>query len=145
MSKVPIEFQDFNPLLQAMVPYGPFRAIVKEIVDGDTFYAYIDLAFNEYRFMSIRLKDVKAAELYRGTFENRELGRRAKLKLATLLPLGTQVVLVSYTDEQSFGRYIAETYISPTETINQIMRDYIEAGYPREPGPPNGADLHKGA
>src|SRR5688572_16124523 len=101
----PIEFADFPQSLLSLAPFGPYRAVVKRVVDGDSIWVLIDLGLNQYAFESIRLRDVFAPEINQGTPESIAAGQRAKVYLESLLPVGTQIVVETRKDAASFGRY----------------------------------------
>lgn len=102
----PAEFEAFPDGLREMVPYGPYRAVVRHIVDGDTIDVLVDLGLNDYRYTAIRLAGIDAPESNRAV--SADAGRAAREHLRGLLPVGTPVALVTEPDPDSFGRYIAE-------------------------------------
>lgn len=100
-----------------------FPADVIRVVDGDTAICKIDLGFHVSVEHSIRLADIDAPELFRGTPEEREQGALAK---SALMNLVAQVqlaggewpfLLKTDKDRQSFGRYIG--WIWPMEGLDE--------------------------
>lgn len=115
----PAEFGDWPSSLHA--PFGPYRAVVRHIVDGDTFDVLVDLGFNQYAYQVIRLAGIDAPEKNRAA--TKEAGLAAKHFLEGLLPLGTQVLLMTDPDPDSFGRYIAIVDRADGVEINQALLD----------------------
>lgn len=121
--RLPEEFRDFPDAIDCN--FGPYRAVTKHIVDGDTFDALIDFGFNEYRYMPIRLLDIDAPESNRAV--SKVAGMAAKAYLESLLPHGTPVLLFTQPDPDSFGRYLAIVHVAEnTPSINQQM---VDAGH----------------
>ena len=124
----PAQFNDWPSSLE--IPYGPYRAVVERIVDGDTLYVFIDPGFNQYPYHSIRLADVDAPEMFSGDAAEREKGRKARDYLAALVPVGTPVVLDTDRDRTSFARYIGWLMREDGMHINQVMTEWLtEQGF----------------
>ncbi len=62
MSK-PVQFQGWPESLG--VAYGPYRAVVERVMDGDTVYVMVSLGVDEYAYRMIRIRGVKAPEVFR--------------------------------------------------------------------------------
>ena len=58
MSK-PFQFQGWPESIE--VPYGPYRAVIERVVDGDTVHVVVSLGLDEYEYRMIRLQGVDAA------------------------------------------------------------------------------------
>lgn len=101
----PGEFDGYPAELATQAPFGPYRAVITHVVDGDTVGALCDLGFNDYRYLVIRLAGVDAPELFTGT--DRDAGAAARDHLAHLVAQhGPWCVLRSGKWSQSFGRYV---------------------------------------
>ena len=61
MSK-PAQFQEWPSSLS--VPYGPYRAVIERVVDGDTVHVLVSLGLDEYACRVIRSRSVNAPELF---------------------------------------------------------------------------------
>lgn len=118
----PAEFENWPASIRT--PYGPYRAVVRHVVDGDTLDALVDLGFNQFSYQTIRLAGIDAPEKNRAA--TKEAGLAAKRFLEGLVPVGTQVVLVTEPDPDSFGRYIAIVDRSDGVEINQAL---VDAGH----------------
>jgi len=120
----PVEFNKYPALLGEQVRFGPYKAVVKRIVDADTFYMLIDLGFNLYPFVVIRLNGFNAPEL--STPE----GKAAKKFVSQLLTIGTHVLMYTLKDVQTFGRYVADIYYVDEGGIKANLGDtLVEAGH----------------
>jgi endonuclease YncB( thermonuclease family) len=119
----PSQFNDWPESLPVM--YGPYRAVVDRVVDGDTVYMLISPGFNVYTYESIRIMGIDAPELYRGTEEERERGKAAKEYLESIAPVGTQCVIRTDKDRTSFGRYSASILLASGVDVASEM---VEAG-----------------
>lgn len=104
--KRPPSFDDFPNKLA--VPFGPYRAVVSEITDGDTIICMIDFGWNEYRFAPIRFRGIDAPEVFGA--KSSEAGYAARAVLEALIPPGTPVILFTEKDRKSFGRYVADVW-----------------------------------
>lgn len=86
-----------------------FRGVVAHVVDGDTIDVFVDLGFNSYQYVTVRLKDVNTPELVGVPVEIAERGRAAKAFVAQEV-LGKQVSMVTFKDRTTFGRYVADVF-----------------------------------
>lgn len=107
MARKPTEFTNHTAGFQTARDAGLHRASVRHVVDGDTFDVLLDLGFGQYSYTCIRLKGIDTPEL-RG--EEKEAGYAAKDRVVELL-LNQPVLVRSFPDE-SFGRYVADVYLT---------------------------------
>lgn len=117
----PAEFTDFPEELVARAPFGPYRAIVARVVDGDTLDVLLDLGLNTYRYEALRLRGVDAPELYRGTPEERVRGRAARDHLLSLAQPRTPCVVATFRNQESFGRYVADVTLEGGRDLAELM------------------------
>lgn len=99
-----------------------YNAEVIKIVDADTIDVNIDVGFGGSRIERLRLARINAPEV-RGP--EREAGLEAKDWLEDIIPLHSRVRIRTYKDD-SFGRYIAEVWLSGWQNINDML---VEAGH----------------
>ncbi len=118
----PAEFSDFPESLRT--PYGPFMAVVRLHVDGDTFDVIMDPGVNEYPYRTCRILGMDAPETNR--LATREAGLAAKDHLITLMPVGTPVRLVTRPDPDSFGRYLVKVELQDGTDVGSAM---VAAGH----------------
>lgn len=123
MSK-PFQFQGWPETIE--VPYGPYRAVIERVVDGDTVHVVVSLGLDEYAYRMIRLQGVDAPELFSGPPEERERGKAARDFLAQLLPQGTKCRLATHRDVSTFGRYVASIELDDGTDIGTAL---VEAGH----------------
>lgn len=119
----PAQFQGWPDEIQP--GFGPYRAVVERIVDGDTLYVFIDLGLNQYTYESIRLLDVFAPELFTSDPFEKQKGIEARNKLASLVPLGTKCLLQTERDKMTFGRYVGELILENGASVNSMMKQWL--------------------
>jgi micrococcal nuclease len=120
----PGQFQGWPENLN--VPYGPYRAVIERVVDGDTVHVMVSLGLDEYAYRMIRIKGAFAPELFSGPPEERERGKAARDFLAGLLPDGSKCRLATERDATTFGRYVASIEL---EDGTDVATALIEAGH----------------
>ncbi len=96
-----------------------YKAHIKDVYDGDTVTAVVDLGFLHYQEMKLRLYGIDTPEL-RG--DEREQGIIVRDILREKI-LDKDVEIHSYKDKQGkYGRYLA-TIMLEGEDINQWLVD----------------------
>ncbi|MBA2693536.1 MAG: thermonuclease family protein [Rubrobacter sp.] len=123
MSK-PTQFQRWPESLD--VPYGPYRASIERVVDGDTVHVLLSLGLDEYAYRMVRIADINAPEVFSGPKEERERGKAARDFLAALAPPGTQCRLTTKRDTASLGRYVANIELADGRDVATIL---VETGH----------------
>lgn len=124
MSGKPSQFSNWPESLS--VDYGPYRAVIDRVVDGDTVYAFISLGMDQYTYESIRIMGIDAPELYRGDEAERAKGKAAKEYLESIAPPGTKCHLCTDRDRQSFGRYSGTLVLADSTHLAVAM---VAAGH----------------
>jgi endonuclease YncB( thermonuclease family) len=119
VSRKPVEFANWPPELA--VPHGPFRAVCRHHVDGDTYDFLVDVSFNQYAYQVIRLADIDTPETNRK--ESREAGLAALWFVRELMPVGSRVALHTQKDPDSFGRFIAHIQLADGRDLGQEILD----------------------
>ena len=96
----------FVAFLSAFVVQGAYAvpAVVKYIVDGDTFSAGVKLQDNTEVSVRVRLRNVDTPELHGECVDEIVAANVAKHRLAELLPQGTIVELENIKDDKYLGR-----------------------------------------
>lgn len=98
-----------------------YLATITRVVDGDTVHAAVDLGFDEWRNMTLRLYGINAPEM--GTPE----GQAAKVYLISLLAdydaSWLPVLMTTHKDKrEKYGRYLAELFLEgETASVNEQM------------------------
>ena len=96
-----------------------YKAHIKDVYDGDTVTAVVDLGFLHYQEMKLRLYGIDTPEL-RGA--EREEGLKVR-DLVREMILDKEVEIHSYKDKQGkYGRYLA-TIIVDGINVNQWLVD----------------------
>lgn len=119
MARVPEEFQDWPPSLATS--FGPYRAVVRWHVDGDTYDCLIDLGWNEYRYHPVRLLGVDTPEVNR--LATREAGLAALAYVRSVIPVGAKVRLYTEPWPDSFGRYLARVQLEDGRDLAHLILD----------------------
>lgn len=110
-----------------------YRANITRVVDGDTFYADLDLGFGISCTQVFRLSGIDTPEIYRPeSIEELELGRDAK-EFVEEAVLGKEVTLVTYKTGK-YGRWIATVILDEDDsgvrtTLTQLLK---ENGYAKD-------------
>ncbi len=86
-----------------------YKAVIKNVVDGDTIDVTIDLGFDVYHSIRLRLADIDTPEMNSSLMEERERAKKAKAYVQAYL--GREVVIKT-SKADKYGRYIATVYIS---------------------------------
>lgn len=128
--RIPAEFENWPTNLP--YSFGPYRAYVRYIVDGDTLDVMVDVGFNDYVYRTIRLlalvegafKGVNAPEKNRA--DTKDAGLAAKAWVQTQLPVGTRVIITTRADADSFGRYLGAVYLEDGRDLGSAL---VEAGH----------------
>lgn len=89
---------------------GLFRGHCVGVVDGDTFDVVLDLGFRQYALVTVRLLGVDTPELNAREELERSAAREVRERVSELV-LSRQVLVRSYKDRQTFGRYVAEVWL----------------------------------
>lgn len=79
--------------------YGPYRAVVEDVHDGDTVTVAMDLGFGLDLTLPCRVFGINAPEL------NTAEGKAARDYALTLLPVGTKVLVTSHGWDKYGGRF----------------------------------------
>lgn len=106
------------------------KATVLKIQDGDSLVVSIDLGFNIFNNIELRLLDVYAFE---SKGAQKELGLKDKLELEKLLPVNSKVIIQtlktkSGKDKKSFTRYIAKVWLPNGELLNDVLKQKPQGG-----------------
>jgi len=100
-----------------------YKARCTRVVDGDTLELDVDLGFNVALTIRGRLLGVDAPELFSGT--DRENGKLAKLFLENLV-LNKDLLVNTYKDKTTFGRWLVEVKYVSGENINVLAENYCK-------------------
>lgn len=83
-----------------------YTATVRQITDGDTLVADVDLGFRIVITMALRLNGVNTPEIIG---KDREAGLKAKAYVQLVLPVGKEITIYTFKDKkEKYGRYLAD-------------------------------------
>ena len=100
-----------------------YRATIKEVYDGDTITAIVDLGFYTQMTIKVRLSGINAPELRGG---EKDAGLKSRDRLAELV-LGKEVTLKTYRDKrEKYGRWLADVYVA--DQVISVNRQLINEG-----------------
>ena len=103
-----------------METYGPYRAVVIEVHDGDTMRLDIDLGFGVTYGISCRVFGINAPEL------RTQAGKDALAFALTLVQPGDQVMTLSHGWDKYGGRFDGEITLPDGRSFGAIM---LETGH----------------
>ena len=102
-----------------------YSAICDRVIDGDTIDARVDLGFNVWTFVRVRLYEIDAPESRTRNEEEKLQGLRSKAYLKAIMDgCGGKIVLKSH-GVGKFGRCLGTIYVHG-ENINERL---IQEGY----------------
>jgi len=123
----PVEFENFPDELARRAAFGPYRAIVRHIIDGDTLDLLVSVGFNTYIYLTVRVRLIDTPELNSRDDAQRTRAQAARDFLATnLAPIGSPVVVATFKDRQTFGRYVADITLADGR---DLAAEVIAAGH----------------
>lgn len=97
--------------------YGPYRATVIKVHDGDTATLQIDLGFGLTQVLNCRMFGINAPEL------STDAGKQARDFAQTLLTLGMLVTVVSHGWDKYGGRFDGSVTLPDGRDFSQVMLD----------------------
>jgi micrococcal nuclease len=94
-------------------PVYVYRAEIIRVIDGDTFVANVDLGFETFTHIVVRLHMVNAPELHTPG------GEEAKVYLMRFM--AEPVILRSYKDQRSFARWVCDVFQNGKSLTDEII------------------------
>ena len=115
-----------------------YNAKVVKVVDGDTIDALVDLGFDTWKQVRIRMHGMNAPESRTRDLEEKKLGLAAKARLIEILEDNkNKFILVSH-GVGKYGRCLGEIYVENTYNDNpnlpeiSVNRILINEGHAKE-------------
>ena len=96
-------------------------AVVKYIIDGDTFSAGVKLSDDTLVSVRVRLRNVDTPELHGECVDEIVAANVAKARLADLLPVDSVVELENIKDDKYLGRIDANVKDSHGRDVGKIL------------------------
>jgi micrococcal nuclease len=106
-----------------------YNAKLDRVVDGDTIDALVDLGFDIWKKVRIRMVGMNAPESRTKDLEEKKLGLAAKSRLNELLESNDFIFTLQSHGVGKFGRCLGEIFIEENISINQTL---INEGYATE-------------
>lgn len=100
--------------------YGPFKAVVDKVVDGDTIHMRLDIGFDITIYGRCRVYGINAPEVRTAA------GQTAKLFAQSLLGPGDDVSVVSHSWDKYGGRFDGTITLSDGSNFATLM---LNAGH----------------
>lgn len=106
-----------------------YKAVILNVVDGDTFDLDIDLGFNVHTLERVRLLDIDCPE------KNARKGEKEKIvglwitEWAKKEFLGREVMIKSWKGTDSFGRYLVDLFIEWDDGYTNVVDTYNAKGF----------------
>ncbi len=112
-----------------------YRADLNRVIDGDTLEVTIDLGFNIFRKIKIRLKDIDTPEIFRPSCEKeKDHGEKAKTFVEDFLmktKFPGQLIVKTVKDASIYTRYIAVVYrymggfdLRSQATLSDVLKEH---------------------
>jgi micrococcal nuclease len=98
------------------------RGQVVSVVDGDTYDVVMDLGFRQYGLVTLRLLGADTPELKAADETLRVRAEAARQRASDLLLL-KPVLVRSFKDKQTFGRYVADVWVPDDEALTALHPD----------------------
>ena len=111
----------FICLLCVTSPVHAVPAVVKYIVDGDTFSAGVKLEDNTMVSVRVRIRNVDTPELHGECVDEIVAANVAKNRLSEMLPVGTVVELDQIKDDKYLGRIDATVRDSRGHDVGRAL------------------------
>jgi len=97
---------------------------VDKVTDGDTVKLTLDLGFNLYKKLPIRLMGYDAPEIFFPTNENEyKAGIKVKEYLESLVDKFSYIE--TFKDPEIYGRFSGIIYTDYDQSINEMVKEYM--------------------
>jgi|TARA_B110000503_G_scaffold131074_1_gene205184 endonuclease YncB( thermonuclease family) len=106
-----------------------YNAKLDRVVDGDTIDALVDLGFDIWKKVRIRMVGMNAPESRTKDLEEKKLGLAAKNRLKEILNSNNDIFTLQSQGVGKYGRCLGEIFIEENISINQTL---INEGYATE-------------
>ena len=115
-----------------------YNAVVDRVVDGDTIKCTIDLGFNTWKKVTVRMEGINTPESRTRDKEEKKLGLAAKARLIEILDYNDNKCTLNVSGLGKFGRALASVYVdalyhttsskTPITTFN-VNQQLIKEGH----------------
>ena len=104
-----------------------YTATIINVVDGDTVDARVDLGFDIYFNLRLRLFGIDTPELNSRDESEKFLAKRAK-EFVQYAVLGKTVTIKTYKKDK-YGRYLAEIFLGSSMLNQQLIEENLARVY----------------
>lgn len=104
-----------------------YNAKVINIVDGDTVDVNVDLGFNIFFKVRLRLNGINTPELKESDPVKREMANKAKARVAELIK--DRDVIIESRKMDKYGRYLADIYVDSLHVNQQLISEGLAVSY----------------
>lgn len=98
-----------------------YHAHIINVVDGDTIDANVDLGFNVFFKVRLRLNGIDTPELRDSNPELKALGFKAKQRVIELIK--DRMVVIESRKVDKYGRYLADVYLNSININQQLISE----------------------
>lgn len=109
-------------------PGGTFRAVCRQVIDGDTLDVLLDLGFSVYVYHTLRVAGIDTPEIRSRDAEEKTRGFAAKERTRALVD-GNPILVRSRPDPQTFGRYVADVSYQDEGTWKDLAETLKREGH----------------
>ena len=102
-----------------MQPPYKYKALITNVVDGDTVDARVDLGFTVSVDVRFRLYGIDTPEINSTDETKRDIAKEAKQYLINTI-LNKEVLIKTFKPDK-FGRWLVEIFVSEDYTINKLL------------------------
>ena len=107
-----------------------YNAKVVKVVDGDTIDALVDLGFDTWKQVRIRMQGINAPESRTRDLEEKKLGLAAKARLKEILKENKNKFILISHGVGKYGRCLGEIFVENTPG-GQDLYPYLEVSVNR--------------
>ena len=107
-----------------------YSAKLIKVVDGDTIDAMVDLGFNTFKKVRIRMHGINAPESRTRDLEEKKLGLAAKSRLIEMLEENENKFILISHGVGKFGRCLGEIFLEKDQ--NSVNKQLIWEGHGTE-------------
>jgi micrococcal nuclease len=100
-----------------------YNATLDRVVDGDTVDALVDLGFDTWKKVRIRLMGIDAWESRTRDLEEKEKGIAAKNRVIEILKQGDNKFILKSHGVGKYGRCLGEVIVEGMNVNNQLINE----------------------
>jgi micrococcal nuclease len=114
-----------------MINLYTYKGKCTKVIDGDTFEAMVDLGFNTWISITIRLNGINTPESRTKDKEEKVKGLAAKLRLQQIMEFNKNEFSFISHGVEKYGRCLAEVFVNTLGEIS-IQKTLITEGHGKE-------------